>query len=202
MKKIMLHLGCGKRCLPGFVHVDLADFPHIDYRRSIDRLDFLEDGCAEIIYTSHTLEYFDRVEARRVVGEWCRVLCPGGRLRLAVPDFAALAEVYRQSQNLNLILGPLYGRMEIAGTGSTIYHKTVYDFAALRELLEGCGFGNVRRYDWRETIHRDYDDHSQAYIPHMDKENGKLISLNVECEKTVTPARACSGATLQGAQRS
>jgi len=27
------------------------------------------------------------------------------------------------------------------------------------------------------------DDYSQAYVPHMDKENGILISLNVECHK-------------------
>ena len=39
----------------------------------------------------------------------------------------------------------------------------------------GCG--------WRETEHSQFDDHSQAYVPHMDKENGVLISLNVECNK-------------------
>ena len=38
----------------------------------------------------------------------------------------------------------------------------------------------VRRYDWRETEHANVDDFSQAYIPHMDKERGVLISLNVE----------------------
>jgi len=27
------------------------------------------------------------------------------------------------------------------------------------------------------------DDHSQAYLPHMDKENGILISLNIEATK-------------------
>ena len=45
------------------------------------------------------------------------------------------------------------------------------------------GFKNVERYDWRETEHAEFDDHSQAYLPHMDKENGTLISLNVECTK-------------------
>ena len=38
-------------------------------------------------------------------------------------------------------------------------------------------------YDWEQTEHSKFDDHSQAYIPHMDKENGTLISLNVECIK-------------------
>jgi hypothetical protein len=64
-----------------------------------------------------------------------------------------------------------------------IYHKTVYDFKDLKELLEEVGFRNIKKYDWRETEHSEFDDHSQAYIPHMDKENGTLISLNVECLK-------------------
>lgn len=64
-----------------------------------------------------------------------------------------------------------------------LYHKTVYNFDSLSEVLANAGFGNIRKYDWRETIHKDYDDHSQAYFPHMDKENGLLISLNVEAEK-------------------
>ncbi len=38
--------------------------------------------------------------------------------------------------------------------------------------LEFSGFDMVKRYDWQKTIHKDYDDHSQAYYPHMDKENG------------------------------
>ena len=45
------------------------------------------------------------------------------------------------------------------------------------------GFKDIKRYDWRETEHAEFDDHSQAYLPHMDKENGTLISLNVECTK-------------------
>ncbi len=183
MGKLRLHLGCGRRYLPGSVHIDLADFPHIDYRHGVDRLDMFPDACAELIYASHVLEYFDRIEAKQVLREWNRLLCSGGMLRLAVPDFRALAEVYFEHGKLDLILGPLYGRAEIPGTELVIYHRTVYDFESLKELLEEAGFGEVRRYDWRQTIHRDVDDYSQAYIPHMEKERGKLISLNVECTK-------------------
>ncbi len=64
-----------------------------------------------------------------------------------------------------------------------LYHKTVYNFTDLAALLEENGFRDVRRYDWRQTVHKDHDDHSQAYYPHMDKENGLLISLNVEATR-------------------
>jgi predicted SAM-dependent methyltransferase len=182
---LKLHLGCWHRYLPGFVHVDLCDLPHIDHQASIDRLPMFADGSAELIYCSHALSYFDRAEARGVLAEWHRVLAPGGLLRLAVPDFEALVELYKRTGELQNILGPLYGRMEIETREGrrTLYDKTVYDFRHLRALLEASGFTGVRRYDWRTTIHRDHDDHSQAYFPHMDKEGGLLVSLNVEADK-------------------
>lgn len=183
--KVQLHLGCGKRFVPGFVHVDIADFPHIDYRAAIEALPMFAESSVDLIYCSHAFEYFDRVEANQVLAEWRRVLRPGGILRLAVPDFEALVKVYLQYRQLDLVLGPLYGRIEIE-TGreeAVLYHKTVYDFASLRAVLEDAGFTNVRRYDWRDTVHCDYDDFSQAYIPHMHKEQGILISLNVEAER-------------------
>ena len=184
MKQIKLHLGCWRRHIPGFIHIDIADFPHIDYKRSIDNLPMFEDNTVGLIYSSHSLEYFDRQEAILVLEEWYRVLKPMGTLRIAVPDFKALCNVYIQHKNLDLILGPLYGRMEIhTPEKENLYHKTVYDFESLKTLLKSIGFKNIRHYDWRKTIHKDYDDFSQAYIPHMDKESGMLISLNVECKK-------------------
>ena len=62
-----------------------------------------------------------------------------------------------------------------------IYHKTVYDQYSLENLLHENGFKNATIYNWRSTEHSHVDDHSQAYLPHMDKENGTLISLNIEC---------------------
>ncbi len=178
-----LHLGCDKRFIPGFVHIDLADYPHIDHRSDIRALPMIGDGAAELVYVCHALEYFDRVEVRDVLTEWMRVLQPGGVLRLAVPDFEALIAVYGETHDLNRVIGPLYGRWPVPGTATTLYHRTTYDFASLRAVLESVGFTDVRRYDWRQTVHKDYDDYSQAYFPHMDKEHGRLISLNVEATK-------------------
>lgn len=181
-----LHLGCGKRYIPGFVHVDLDDYPHIDYRTDISDLSMFDAQSVELIYCCHALEYFDRQDAvAKVLPQWHRVLKHGGRLRLAVPDFEALVKVYQQYADITKVLGPLYGRIVIeTGQGSqAVYHKTTYDFQSLKDILEGAGFTNVHRYDWRSTVHKDYDDFSQAYIPHMDKEKGLLISLNVEADK-------------------
>ncbi|MDP3900883.1 MAG: methyltransferase domain-containing protein [bacterium] len=181
---LKLHLGCGVRNFPGFVNVDLAEYAHIHHKRSVDNLSIFKNDSADLIYASHVMEYFDRTEVRGVLKEWRRVLKKGGVLRLAVPDFEALARVYAKYKRLDMILGPIYGRWEIRGKKKIVYHKTGYDFAFLTRLLEENCFANVRRYDWRKVEpHKSHDDFSQAYIPHMDKENGMLISLNVEADK-------------------
>src|SRR2546425_10385369 len=69
-----------------------------------------KDESAELVYACHVLEYFDRVEVVDVLREWHRVLAHGGVVRLAVPDFAALAEVYRRYRDLSPLLGPPFGR--------------------------------------------------------------------------------------------
>ena len=182
---LQLHLGCGKRYIPGFVHIDIDDFPHIDYRTIIDKLPMFGDNVADLIYCCHAFPYFDRFQAADVLTEWRRVLKPGGVLRLAVFDFEALVLVYQRTGDLNQMLGPLFGRMGIRTPEgeSIIYERTVYDYRSLEELCLTAGFRLFRRYDWRQTIHKDYDDYSQAYKPHMDKEQGFLISLNVEAVK-------------------
>ena len=179
-----LHLGCGSRFIPGFVHVDAVAHPHVDHVASAEDLSFIRDGSVELIYACHLLEHFKRQDVERVLGEWWRVLAPGGTLRVAVPDFEALCRLYATHGQLQLIIGPLYGRQDYEYN----IHYNTFDFASLSATLERVGFVNVRRYDWRQTEHANVDDFSQAYIPHMDKENGFLISLNVECDKPA-PAR-------------
>ena len=53
----------------------------------------------------------------------------------------------------------------------------------MNRILSDLGFTGIAKYDWRNTEHSKFDDHSQAYLPHMDKNNGTLMSLNMECIK-------------------
>ena len=188
-KEIKLHLGCGKRYIPGFIHIDLGSYKHIDYQTSVNNLSMYGDEQVDLIYASHTLEYFDREEALTVLMEWRRVLKKGGdgTLRLSMPDFGAIVAVYQKYNDLEHegILGPLYGRWDTLSDSPTtrmIYLKTVYDFQSIQKCLEAVGFTRVRKYNWQDTSHADYDDYSQAYIPYRDSDNGIMISLNVEAD--------------------
>ena len=167
---VKLHLGCGKRDFgPSWVHIDKADFPHIKYK-DVTKLPF-ETGTVDVIYACHLIAYFDREEIIPILKEWKRVLIPGGVLRLATPDFRAMAKMYLRENcsNLNQFLGPLYGKMD------GIYHKTTYDLYSLIELLASVGFKDIRKYDRFKTDHARHDDHSAAMI------EGNLISLNIQC---------------------
>ena len=54
---------------------------------------------------------------------------------------------------------------------------------AVQLFLRRVGFAEMRRWDWRRTEHAAIDDYSQAYLPHLDRENGLLMSLNLEAVK-------------------
>ena len=170
-----LHLGCGKRRIPGFVHIDAVPYEHIDHVCAIDHLPFIPDESVSLVYACHVLEHFKRREVPRVLKEWHRVLHPEGTLRLAVPDFAAIADRYRETGNLNELLGLLFGRQDYLYN----IHYHVWDDTTLYAALKTAGFRHVRHWDWRETEHADIDDYSRAYLPHRD-ESGRLMSLNLE----------------------
>jgi predicted SAM-dependent methyltransferase len=174
-----LHLGSGKRYIPGWVHIDAIDYPHIDHVAQIDHLPFIQDNSVEIIYACHVLEHFKRRDVARVLKEWYRVLKPGGILRLAVPDFAAVYSVYEKTGSLEPLLGLLFGRQDYLYN----IHYHVWDESTLYAALKNAGFGEVHHWDWRTTEHADVDDYSRAYLPHMDYTYGTLMSLNLEAVK-------------------
>jgi predicted SAM-dependent methyltransferase len=175
-KQVKVALGSGWRNYgKGWTHVDLGDYKHIELKQDVRTLWELEDNSVDVLYASHVFEYFDREEAKGILEEWKRVLKKGGALFLSVPDFEVMSEMY-SNENLPLhkIVGPLYGKMDMGE--EEIYHKTVYDYASLGELLKSSGFRGIDRYI-PENLIRTVDDHSKAMM------EGRRISLNVVCIK-------------------
>lgn len=178
---LKLHLGCGSKYIPGFIHVDVIDDDHIQLQSSVCELPY-PDNAVDLIYAAHVLEHFGRGEVTGVLHEWYRVLKPGGILRVAVPDFAACAKIYYE-EGLKDGLTGLIGLICGGQRNPYDFHKMVFDETFLSALLRAAGFHEVRRWDWRLTEHAHIDDYSQAYLPHMDKEQGTLMSLNLEALK-------------------
>ena len=173
-----LHLGCGDVRIPGYVNVDIRPGYAVDEVWDIADLK-VEDGTVDVIYAASVLEHFGRWEWLDVLRHWQRKLKPGGVLRVAVPDFEACIVQYKENGSLRELLGLLVGGQY----NQYDKHGMIFDCRFLVGGLELAGFSHVRRYDWRETEHADVDDYSQAYLPHMDKENGRHMMLCVEAVK-------------------
>ena len=132
-----------------------------------------------MIYASHILEHITRLEYTNVLSRWYDLLKKDGILRIAVPDIEKVFEHYSINKDLRSLRGFLWGGQSYGFN----YHYCGWDFKTLCEDLESVGFKDIRIYNWRETEHSHIDDFSQCYLPHMDKDNGMLMSLNIEAKK-------------------
>lgn len=174
-----LNLGCGDKLLPKFVNVDIRKETGCDIIDDVGKLYKFKDNDVELIYACHVLEHFGRHEYKKVLERWFNTLKVGGILRLSVPDLGKVFEQYIKGVPLNNLIGFIYGGQ----TYKENYHYVGFDYNTLEKVLFDVGFKTVRYWDWRETKNSHIDDFSQAYLPHMNKENGILMSLNVEAIK-------------------
>lgn len=174
-----LHIGCGKKYLQGFTHVDVIPFDHVDIVADAGDLSMIDSETVREVYACHVLEHFQRDRVEEVLAEWRRVLVPRGVLRLAVPDFQAIVDSYCAGSDLFQLMGLLYGGQ----TYDHNFHHVAFDLDHITAMLRRIGFTRIHRYDWRDFLPDGFDDYSRAYLPHMDFENGKLMSLNVVAEK-------------------
>ena len=88
-RRLKLNLGAGNVEIPGFVNIDRSTgdeaYPLPGY----------PDNSVEEIRASHILEHFSHRDTVAVLKEWCRVLRPGGRIRIGVPDLDKIIAWYQ-----------------------------------------------------------------------------------------------------------
>ena len=173
---IKLHLGCGKNYMKDYINIDIIS-NIADIKIDINDLSLYETESVDEIYASHVLEHFKLIQLPVLLKEWNRVLKKNGLLRIAVPDFDSCVKYYTETNKLDDILGLLYGGQK----NEYDLHYVIYNFDILSKLLNGFGFNNIVRYD-SELFLKDNDDYSKSYLPHLNK-NGKLMSLNIICNK-------------------
>lgn len=90
-------------------HVDIDPRPLVDpltnERHPVDvvsdaRAINLPSMCADIVYNSECLEHFPWKEYQSVLAEWCRLVKPGGMIRVEVPDFLLACKQILDNDNL------------------------------------------------------------------------------------------------------
>ena len=180
---LKLHVGCGKRFIPGFVHIDQVAFAHVDHVQDIRRLPNFADNSAEpdLRLPSHRI-----FRPRRGYWRPHRLAAGAGAGR----HLAAVGpELCRYLQALPV----RHSAREISGNALRTYSRrqericlSPHDLrrtVAERAPRHSSDFTTSALWDWRQTEHAAVDDFSQAYFPHMDKENGLLFNLNMQGKK-------------------
>jgi len=174
-----LHLGCGNIHIDGYINIDCRYQPGVD---KVDNIKFLRSFGKEsidVIYACAVLEHFTRWEYESILSRWHELLKPKGILRISVPDFDATIKHYVKHEDLKALIGIFYGGQDYENN----FHHYIWNFKTMKEDLLKVGFKRVYKYDWRKTEHSHIDDFSQSFLPHMDKEDGQLMHLNVESIK-------------------
>ncbi len=176
---LRLNIGCGPTGKDGWLNLDLepsgsGELLSVDLRERLP----LPDGSAAEIYSEHFLEHVDYPElAETVLRDWCRVLAPGGRIRVVVPDIEMVLHAYvnggdegfyaaqRRWHPSELVTQMEHVNFNFRQAGE---HRYAYDFETLQQLLERCGFEAIERSSYREG---------------MDREDRIVGSLYVEARK-------------------
>jgi len=174
MNERRLHIGGGVR-VPGWEVLDVRPGPHVDHVGDAADLSRFADNTFAVVYASHVLEHFDyQEELLLVLKEWRRVLVPGGRLLVSVPDLDVCARLLLMKERLDASQRFQVMRMLFGGhTHAYDYHLVGLNEEFLKGYLEGVGFVQVRRVEGFGL----FDDTSSLAV------DGIRISLNMEAVK-------------------
>jgi predicted O-linked N-acetylglucosamine transferase (SPINDLY family)/predicted SAM-dependent methyltransferase len=159
--------------------LDAVPAPHVDHTGDAKDLSRFGDGTFSEIYASHVLEHFDYVgEVDAVLKEWHRVLRPGGKLYISVPDMDRLAQLFLLKDRLSLHERFHVMRIMFGGhTNIYDYHRVGLNREFLQSFLINAGFINLK-------IVNDFgifkDDSTMKYheVP---------VSVNIMAEKAPDP---------------
>jgi predicted SAM-dependent methyltransferase len=154
-----LHIGCGKRFIEGYKHLDILDFDHIDYQ--CPAWDICEkDDSFEEIYSRHFFEHLNPFEVKQTLTEWRRVLKPGGIIHMVLPNIEYhCKQLYMPGRspflpnisNYEHAIRSIYGWVDNTDENlSHMEHKWGYTRVTLTKTLNTYGFKNVRFLPCRE----------------------------------------------------
>jgi predicted SAM-dependent methyltransferase len=164
--KTYVHVGCGTSAAAGWLNFDAnprvrlpiwrGGYPRDIRYANITKLP-LRDNSVDLLFASHVLEHLPREDLDTALSEVYRVLKPGGRFRLIVPDLRERARRYLASSNpetasdefmrstgLGVVSKPrgLFAKMKQSHGHSR--HLWMWDYSSMSAALRKHGFRESR----------------------------------------------------------
>lgn len=117
------------------LRVDIREDVNPDYRCDLRVLPFANEEF-DIVFSSHTLEHFERKEIGKVLDEWIRILKKEGELRLVLPNLKWAAQHILNEEIDNDVMNVLYGQQSYEYN----FHKCGFIPQTVEQLLAERGF--------------------------------------------------------------
>lgn len=168
-KPFRLHIG-GTARAAGWTNFNILPLPEVDVVGSLARPLPFGTGAAEIVYAAHVIEHLSfSAELVPALKEIRRVLVPGGRFCVSVPDLDIIGPLIATPglgiEDQLSLMAMIYG-----GQGDAYdFHKVGFNRSILSLYLIEAGFSSAARVDDFGF----FDDTSRL------KFKGQAISLNL-----------------------
>lgn len=147
MTEIKLNIGSGPVVIDGFTNIDRKDGGEAYPLRFNDGTP-VPDECAVDLRVSHLLEHLSFRDVPKALEDWRRVMKPGARLRVAVPDAKKIAEKILANPDADQSWA-----YELMGgqTDTEDFHKSAFTEARLAGYLHQAGLVNINRWESPNT---------------------------------------------------
>ena len=150
---IQLHLGCGPVKLPNYLNVDgeyCAGDPEIIIHDIADAYP-VPDNCVDEILSVHVIEHIEHWKIRGMLGEWHRILRPGGQAAVEWPDLLKACTfivanpdslISDDRRVLKKTIHSIFGNSRYHNRA--MMHAYGYSAASMSRLFTEAGFSIVR----------------------------------------------------------
>ena len=169
---LRLHIG-GEQVKEGWKIFNIEAYEGTDFVGDIrDLTRFADESCQEI-YASHVLEHIAHGQIVETLRGFHRILSPGGRLYLSVPDLEVLSWLFLRpdfdSKQRFIVMMILFGGQ----SNPYDFHQVGLNFEFMVEYLQEAGFSSMEQVESFGI----FDDASSGVY------GGVPISLNLLVEK-------------------
>lgn len=143
---LFLNLGSGPRGLEDarWINIDGFKDRNVHFLLDINRPLPLPDAAFSGVFCEHVLEHFTQEDGEGIAREISRILAPGGRFRIVVPDAEKIIRTYCDAPD---VLTEKRGGTAAEAVNSYFRqryeHQFLYDWVTMEQMLRRAGFDAV-----------------------------------------------------------
>ena len=152
-EELRLNLGAAFTRYKGFTNIDLRETVHVlpENRMDFRKLTKYSDESVSEIVSCHSFEHIPYFECEGVLREWFRVLKPGAKCHIVLPDFKLFAEEYFAGRfTHHQLMINLFAEIDGFFNQPQDWHRSCWDFKSILALAKKVGFKTVRSVPFSE----------------------------------------------------